>query len=134
MLDIRKELAAYLDAFRKAVAQFADTIQPASWDAEFGEEAERIFRERVDTAIRRIEQAVEENRSLRGLSLKYGPSAATGASSALNAFVGSRSVLASLALLAAGVYQGVSAHTLQHEQTQGNQLYFYYRAGKLLRS
>jgi hypothetical protein len=92
------------------VAQFADAIRPASWDEEFAEEAERIFRERVDTAVGRIDQAVEENRALRGLSLKYGPSAAAGAASALNAFVGSGSVLASLALslalLAAGVYQG----------------------------
>jgi len=132
VLDIRKELAAYLDAFREAVSQFADTIGPASWYEEFAEEADRIFRERVDTAVRRIDQAVEENRALRGLSLRYGPSAATGAASALNAFVGSGSVLASLALLAAGVYQGVSAHRLKHEQTQGNQLYFYYRAGKSL--
>lgn len=133
VLDIRKELAPYLDAFREAVGQFAEAIGPASWDEEFAEEAERIFREKVDTAVRRIDQVVEENRELRGLSLKYGPAAAAGAASALNAFVGSGSALASLALVAAGVYQGVSAHRLQHRQTQGNQLYFYYRASKLLR-
>ena len=130
VLDIRRDLSEHLDAFREAVAGFAETIGPASWDQDFAEEAERVFRERVAPTVRQIEHAVDENRSLKGLSLRFGPLAAAGTASSLNAFVGSGSVLGSLALLAAGVYQGVAAHGLKRKETEGNRLYFYYRAGR----
>ena len=122
VLDIRRELAPYLDAFRQAVAQFANAIGPASWDEDFQEEAERVYREQIATAVRQIEQAVQDNRELRGLSLRYAPPALAGAAAAINAFVGHGSILASLALVAAGVVTGVAAHTLHHSQTQGKQL------------
>ncbi len=133
ILDIRKELAEHLDAFRVAVSGFADAVGSASWDEDFAEEAERVFREKVAPAVHRIEQAVEDNRSMKGLSLRFGPPAAAGAASGLNAFVGGGSVLGSLALLAAGAYTGMAAHRIKRQETEGNQLYFYYRAGTLLR-
>jgi len=136
VLDIRQELADHVDGFREAVAQFADVISSASLDEEFAEEVERIFRERVAPAVRRIEQAVEENNSLRELSFRFGPPMAVGGASSLSAFVGSGSVLASVALLAAGIaagaYQGMAGHRSRRRETEGNQLYFYYRAGELL--
>lgn len=137
VLNIREELAVHLDAFREAVAQFAATISPASWDEEFTEEAERILRERVDPAVRRIERAVEERQDLRELSCRFGPPMAAGALPSVGVFVGSGSVLGSLAVLAlgvtAGAAQGAARHREQRQALEGNQLYFYYRAGELLR-
>lgn len=136
VLDIREELSEHLDAFREAVAGFAGTIAPASWDEDFAEEAERVFWERVAPAVGRIERAVEENRDLRQLSFRFGPPMAVGGASSLGAFVGGGSVIASLAILAAGVaagaYQGAAAVRDRRRAVEGNQLYFYYRAGTLL--
>ncbi len=136
VLEIREELAEHLDSFREAVAELAQMIGPASWDAEFAEETERVFRERVAPAVRRIERAVEESRDLRELSFRFGPSMALGGASSLGAFVGSGSVLASIAVLAAGVaagaYQGAAFHRDKRKESEGNRLFFYYRAGTLL--
>jgi hypothetical protein len=132
VLDIREELAEYLDPFREAVAGFADSVASASWDEDFAEETQLAFREKVAPAVRRIERAVEDNRSMKGLSLRFGPPAAAGAASGLNAFLGSGSSLAALALLAAGAYTGVAAHELKRKETTGDRLYFYYRAGTFL--
>lgn len=136
ILDIRKALAEHVAAFREAVAEFAEVIGPASWDEEFGEEAERVFRERVVPAVHRIERAVEESQDLRELSFRFGPPVAVGGASSLGAFVGSGSVLASVAVLAAGVaagaYQGAAFHRESRRALEGNQLYFYHRAGTLL--
>jgi hypothetical protein len=63
VLDIRRELAEHLDAFREVVTPPADVIGLAPWKEECAEEAERIFRERVSPAIHRIEQAAEESHS-----------------------------------------------------------------------
>ena len=137
VLNIREELADHLDAFREAVAQFADAIGPASWDEEFAEEAERILRERVTPAVHRIERAVEESRDLRELSWRFGPPIATGGLPSIGVFVGSGSVLGSLAVLALGVTvgaaQGAAKHRGQRKALEGNQLYFSYRASELLR-
>jgi hypothetical protein len=46
--------------------------------------------------------------------------------------IGTRQLGPQLGPISSGRLSGVSAHRLQHEQTQGNQLYFYYRAGKSL--
>jgi hypothetical protein len=137
VLNIREELADHLDAFREAVSQFADAIGPASWDEEFTEEAERIVRERVAPAVRRIERAVEERRDLRELSWRFGPPMAAGVVPSVGVFVGSGSVLGSLAALAVGVTtgaaQGAARHREHRRALEGNQLYFYYSAGELLR-
>jgi hypothetical protein len=75
-------------------------ISSAFWDEEFAEEVERIFRERVAPAVRRIEQAVEENNSLRELSFRFGPPMAVGGASSLRArlWAADRYSLASLYL------------------------------------
>ncbi len=103
-----------------------------SWDTGFAEETRRVLREKAAPAVRRIERAVEDNRSMRGLSLRFGPPAAAGAASGLNAFLGSGSAPAAFALLATGAYTGAAAHRLKRKETTGDRLYFYYRAGALL--
>ncbi len=138
VLNIREELVDHLDGFREAVAQLADAIGPASWDEEFMEEAERIVQERVAPAVRRIERAVEERRDIRELSWRFGPPMATaGVPPSVGVFVGSGSVLGSLAALAVGLTTGAAQAAARHREQrralEGNQLYFYYRAGELLR-
>ncbi len=134
VLDVREELAEHLSAFREAVAGYAEAIGPASWSEGFAEEADRVFREKVAPAVDRIERAVENNRDLRELTYRFGPPMVAGGSiPSISAFVGTGSVLTSVALLAAGLtvgaYQGAAAHRIKRKELEGNQLYFYYRAG-----
>ena len=136
VLNIREQLSETLGAFREAVADSASTIESASWEVDrFTEEAEIIFQEIVAPAVDRIQQQVEEDVYLKELTYRYGPSLLGGVAS-IGAFVGNASVLAELAALAAGLSAGLGAVATAKEQRksfQGERLYFYYRAGKLLR-
>ena len=128
-LDVRKELAEYLGAFRVAVAESAATIEAAAWDtARFAEEADLVFDEKVGPAVDRIEQRVKNDRGLNELTLKYGPSLLSGASS-MGAFLGGHDALAGLAALAAGI-SFVAAGRDSNEKVSRERLYFYYRAGR----
>jgi hypothetical protein len=135
VLDIRKELSEYLGAFRGAVASSAATIASASWEVDrFVEEAELVFRENVAPAVEHIEDRVKTDRSLKNLSYRYGPSLLGGASS-MGALLAGGSALAALAALTAGLASGlqaVAASSSQRKEMEGEQLYFYYRAGKML--
>lgn len=138
ILDIRGELAEYLDAFRLAVSEFSEAVAPAAWEKpEFEEEAGRVYREKVATAVRGIETAVKEHRQLKNLSNSYGPPAAGAAATSFGAFVGSGSALAALLVLAAGLpaaaYRGAVARATERHQVEGDRLYFYYYAGRALR-
>ena len=135
VLDIRKGLSEHLGAFRKAVAPSAATIESPSWQVEgFAEEAELVFRETVAPTVERIEERVEGDPDLKELSYRYGPSLLGGASS-IGALLASGSALGDLAALAAGLSSGwhaVAARRSQRKELEGERLYFYYRAGKML--
>lgn len=135
VLDIRDQLSEHLGGFREAVAESAATIESAPWEVErFAEEAELVFQETVAPAVDRIEERVKTDTDLRALTYKYGPSL-LGGSASIGAFVGSASMLGNLVALAAGLSSGLGAATTarsNRRNTQGERLYFYYRAGKLL--
>jgi hypothetical protein len=131
VLDVRKELDEYLGAFRDAVASSAATIEAAAWEAsEFSEEVDLIFRENLGPAVRRIERRVENDRSLKELTFRYGAPLLSSASS-MGAFLAGQSALAGLAALAAGL-STVAAVRTQRKELESEQLYFYYRAGRRL--
>ena len=131
VLEIRDELSEYLGVFRDAVASSAATIESAPWAVnDFAEEADLVFLENVAPAVGRIEQRVEGDRDLRELTLRYGPSFLSGASS-IGAFLGGQWALGSLAVLAAGL-TAVAAGRSQRKEIERERLYFYYRAGKRL--
>lgn len=134
VLDIRDQLSEHLDVFREAVADSAATIESASWEVErFAEEAELVFRETVAPGVDRIEERVRADTHLKELTYRYGPSLLGGAAS-IGAFVGSASALGNLIALAAGLSSGLGAAATarsNRRNSQGERLYFYYRAGKL---
>lgn len=137
ILDIRVELSEYLDSFRLAVSEFAQCIQAASWEGEFSDEAERIYREQVAPAVRNIERAIEENSYLKELlSRRSAPGAAQSTAASLATFVGSSSALWSLTVLALGLGAGGSRVLNdvrdRRQSIEGERLYFYYQAGKSL--
>jgi len=127
VLQIRDELSEHLGAFREAVTDAAATIESASWDgARFTEEAELVFREKVEPAVELIERRVEGHKDLKELTFRYGPSFLSGTAS-MGAFLGGESALASLAALAAGISTAAAVRA-QRKEEESQQLYFYYRA------
>lgn len=129
VLDVRDELAEYLDAFREAVADSALVIESSPWEpSRFAEEAELVFREKVAPAVERIEQRVKSDRHLKELTYKYGPSVLGGVSS-MGAFLAGEGALAGLAALAAGL-SAAATRREQRQELEGERLYFYYRAGR----
>jgi hypothetical protein len=136
VLSIRDELSEYLGGFREAVTDAAAAIEAASWEVNwFAQEAELVFRETVAPAVDRIEERVKADRDLKELSYRYGPSLLGGASS-IGALLAGGSALAALAALTAGLASGVQAVASarsRRKELEGEQLYFYYRAGRALR-
>jgi hypothetical protein len=136
VLDIRRELQGPLRGFRLAVSDFSSQIRPAGWEPGFAEEADALFREKVQPEIERIEVAVRENRSLEEFARKVVRHGATRAT--FGAVIGSVSDLSGLAGIALGLGSaGVQAYLDQQDsmrEIQDKQLYFYYGAQELLRS
>jgi hypothetical protein len=141
IIDIRKELDQPLRRFRSAIIKFSRDVESAAWEKEFPQEAEQVFREHVEPAVLDIEEECKSNRLLRSLlpSLVDKPvSMAT--TSALGVLLAAASQLPPIVTAGLGLTAGVTTVTLrtvqdwyEKKQTiEGNQLYFYYKTGKLL--
>ena len=134
ILDVRRGLEGPLRGFRVAVAGFSREISSAAWEPGFAEEADALFREKVEPEVEQIEHAARENRSLEELGrrvLRHGATRAT-----LGAVIGSVSDLSAMAGVAMGLgaagVQAVLDQRNRLREIQGNQLYFYYGARQVL--
>lgn len=140
ILAARRELESSLRGFRLAVSGYAREVSSAAWEPGFPEEADALFRERVEPEVETIEEKVREDASLRELAwgtVRHGATPAT-----FGALIGSASDLPTLAGAAAGALPvlgaaGVKAMLDRRDrlrEIRGNQLFFYHRAGETLRS
>jgi hypothetical protein len=134
VLAIGRELEIPLRGFRLAVADFSREIRSAAWEPGFPDEADALFREKVEPAVETIEHDIRENRSLEEFAwrtARYGAGPGV-----IGAVVGSMADLTQLAGVAFGVGSGVVKALAERRdkarKIHGNQLYFYYRAGKAL--
>lgn len=141
IIDIRKELDKPLIRFRSAIIRFTRDIQSASWDKEFPKEAEQVFREYVEPAVLDIEEACKSNRLIfRLLPDIVEKSAIPVSTSALGLLLAEASQLPAIVVGGLGFTAGASAVALRsvkewrekNQAIEGNQLYFYYKAEKLL--
>ncbi len=143
IIDIRRELHNPLIRFRTGIMEYADKIKNAAWDKDFSVEAEQLFRREIEPAILEIEDAVKANKSLAMMSvhkLKEHPLLSGGSILSLTlSSLGALPTLASLALAlpsavqaADAIYEAYKEHQQQQQSVEKNQLYFYYRAKKLL--
>ena len=139
VLDIRRDLRAPLLGFRQKVRDFAGEVRSAAWQEGFAEEADALFRERVEPEVERIEQAVRENSSYAEIGrriLRHGATGLTGG--VVGGFLAGASSLADVsvaALLGGAGGPMVRALLDKHRRVrelEENQLYFYYAAGEAL--
>lgn len=143
ILDVRKELETPLVRFRRSIIEFSESLRTAAWDEEFPLEAEQVFHRDVAPAVLDIEEEVRSNRSLLSL-LNRGLRKPAATGGIITVALSQLSALPELALYASlgGTVLATSSVLLsmindykeESKQLEQNQLYFYYRAGKLLQS
>lgn len=139
VLDIRKELSKPLIRFRAGVVGFSKEIESAPWNKEFPQETEQVFVERIQPAVLDIENACKSNKALLEIvnrSLTHPGVVTTSALgialSKLSQFPDVFIALSVAAGITLGAYEAFKERRQAIEEVEKNQLYFYYRAGKLL--
>jgi hypothetical protein len=141
ILDIRRELENHTVRFSSGITKYAETIRNASWDEEFIAETEEIFHRDIEPAVLDIEDAVKSNGSMFELATRKVVGApALGTSSLFSFMVSQFSSLPTITrmVMAAGlgigtaVYDAYKEAQKQRVVLEQNQLFFYYRAGRLL--
>lgn len=140
VLDIRRDLRVPLLGFRQAVRDFSREIRSAAWQEGFEEEAEALFREKVEPEVERIEHLVRENSSYAELGRRVSRHGATGMiGGVVGGFLANASSLADVSV--AALLGGVGApmlralldkHQRLRELGETNQLFFYYAAGEAM--
>jgi hypothetical protein len=132
ILDIRRELEGPLIRFRGAVIKMSKAIRSAAWDEDFPGDADMAFREAVEPAILDIEEAVQENGSLRSLVLKgFRPGGwATGLGVMISTLGGLPDVAS--VLMGAGTTASMTARgaykewLVERKNIESNHMFFYY--------
>jgi len=141
ILDIRRELERHTARFRSSLIKYAETIRNASWNDEFIAETEEIFLRDIEPAVLDIEDAVRSNGSMLELTARKVVAApALGTSSLFSFFVSQLSSLPTMTKMVMGaavgigtaVYDAYKEAQKQQIALEQNQLFFYYRAGRLL--
>lgn len=139
VLGIRRDLRVPLLEFRHAVANFAWEVRSAAWQKGFAEEAEALFRKKVEPEVEKIKYAVKENFSYAELghrALRHGGAGLAGG--VVEGFLASASSLTDVS--SAALLGGVGCPLIQAlldkhrrlEEIEDNQLYFYYAAEEAL--
>lgn len=136
ILDIRAELKKPLTNFRSAIISYSAEIENAAWDKEFSVETEQIFRKYVEPSVLEIEEAYKSNKLLSRLIPNYFTEGSV--PSFLGVILDKAANLPELTVLGLGA--GATLATLKtvrewrekNEAMERNQLYFYYKAGKMI--
>jgi hypothetical protein len=137
VIDIRRELERPLVRFRSGIIKFSRDIQNSPWEKDFPLKAEEVFREHVEPAIMDLEDACQSNKFLLKLIPKLGTTGVA-TPSVIGLLVAEASHLPGI--IAAGLGLSATVATIEaykewrkeNQQIEGNQLYFYYKASKLL--
>lgn len=140
ILDIRRELERPLVRFRGAIITFSEGIKNAAWDENFSFDAERVFNKDVAPVILDIEDEVRSNPYLIELVRNWISKSPLLAGGAALAATLSNLDLPSIAALSIGVVVNTAIAFRDTNKEWGknqrviekNNLFFYYRAGKLL--
>lgn len=140
IIDIRAELDRPLINFRRAIIDFSKDMKTAAWNKDFPIEADQVFYQKVAPAILEIEEKVKQTKSLSDFLIRLANRPV--AASTLSVLISQAMELpglASTALTIGGMIASGAASILEYKSVlksrkdiEQNQLFFYYRAGKLL--
>jgi len=149
ILDIRKELENPLVRFRSKALSYSDDIQSMPWDETFQYECVRLYQKEVAPAVLEIDELTKESGFLRNLGYNIvadnsilktvgGIGISIASAGAISAF--SDVVSFDTAILATGgayatskIATAYKEYKEKQKDIQKKDLYFYYKAGKLLK-
>lgn len=148
IMDIRKELNYALVRFRSKVIAYSENIQSLPWDDDFEFECSTLYNREIAPAVLEIDELTKENSFMKNL---FGKMAADGeflkltggliigvaAAGVIPSFT--QAVSADTAMLAAGgawattkIAATFKEYQERKQKISKKDLYFYYKAGKLL--
>lgn len=148
ILDIRKELEDSLTRFRSKMLLYNNEIQSMPWDEEFQFESVRLYQKEVAPSILEIDELTRETGFIKnlgyslltdesGMKVTSGLVMSIAAAGVISNYSNNFSFDATI--LAAGGTYGVSKVAKTLKESKANQsfakkkdLYFYYKAGRLL--
>lgn len=141
ILDIRKELNLPLVKFRSEIIKYSKEVKSEAWNKNFHLEAEQVFIESIKPAILEIEEKCQSNSFLRSFlpDIVDKPIIPIG-TSALSVLLANTGNLPEIVSTGLGLTAGASVATLRSykefsrkvQEIKQNNLYFYYKAGKIL--
>lgn len=144
ILDIRKELYKPLVRFRKAIIIFSEDMRTAAWDKDFPGEADQLFHKDIAPAVLEIEESLKSTKSLLMFFERVArkPLVGGGVLSVILSQMGALPNLLPSPITVAGGLAAAGLTTLveygeilkERKNIEHNQLYFYYRAGKMLQN
>ena len=148
ILDIRKELTNPLVRFRSKMLEYSDNIQAMPWDKDFTDECTILYEKEITPAILEIEERTKATGFVKNLAksvitdgnfLKSTVGLAVGIAAAGVISPFRVAVSADAAIIATGGAWAVQKIATTYEEchkakreTEKNDLYFYYQAGKFL--
>lgn len=148
ILDIRKELDPSLANYRKCILGYSDKIQSLPWNDDFENECSDLYFREVVPAVQEIDELTKENRFIKNLGYAFVEDEnLTKSASGLMMGLAAAGVLGNFcdaisenaALLSMGGAWAVSKTAKsakryfdKKKEIESKDLYFYYKAGKLL--
>lgn len=148
LIDIKNELSKPLTRFRGKMLEYSESIQSMPWDTDFESECELLYNKEVVPALLEIEEGTKDGSFIKNLGRKFLTDegvwrstgglvvsiAAGGVISAFNNAISSDTAM----LVTGGAYAATKIASAYEEYTANKReierkdLYFYYKAGRLL--
>ena len=148
LIDIKKELSNPLIRFRKKMLEYSETIQSMPWDEDFEVECELLYDKEVVPALLEIDECTKDGSFIKNLGSKFftdeglwkstgGLVVSIAAGGVISAF--NNTISSDIAMLTAGgaytaakVASAYQEYIATRKEIQRKDMYFYYKAGKLL--
>lgn len=141
IIDIRKTLERPLIRFRSAIIDISENIRYEPWNENFKNDVEKQFRKIIEPSILEIEEECKTNKYLLELVNTFTENPlVVPAGGIAGAFISKLSSILNISAEAIGLAVGAGvvaykAFKKWKEKTkniEANQMFFYYRAGKLI--
>jgi len=141
ILDIRKTLNKPLVRFRSVIIEMSERIKYEPWDEDFKYYVEKVFYQKVEPAILEIEEECKSNKYLVNLldiitERPWEIPAGGIIGAAISKLAEISSISAAVIGLTLGVgtasYKALNEWKEKTKEIESNQMFFYYRTGKML--
>lgn len=140
IIDIRKELDKHVNNFRGAVVDYTEKIKSEPWTREFENDAYNLFLKEVNPKVMAIEEETKANKLLYKMldkNLKNPISVGTPMLGAIISPISNFVNLSTTAMITGASITGTSLLAYKEwkdklSQIEQNQLFFYYKSGKII--